>query len=281
LVASYWLGMGGWRRWAAVLLIGVVSAAVALGAPGNFARKAAVAPHTLGGAASSWVRTVTVDLGAWATNGTLLAATVLTYPWLVGLWRKSPLYGRVSRVWLLALPVAYVGLMGLMMAPACLGSGAVAGRVANVVFLVFLLGWFPVVVAVGASVSDRSVGRLYRPIGVMAGLVVVVGMLTQGNFPAAVRDLTRRAPRTNRELTQRYAIIRDAKARGQADVVVPRLTSPQAMIYLMDLSENADDQFNQAAARYFGVRSIAVAHELPPAAPLPRLFHPPQDQDRK
>ncbi len=75
-------------------------------------------------------------------------------------------------------------------------------------------------------------------------------------YAAVVKDLQTTAPLYRRELRQRYAHIRDARQRGERDVVVEPIRSVPSQLYILDLFACTEGWPNSSYAEHFGVRSV-------------------------
>jgi hypothetical protein len=165
--------------------------------------------------------------------------------------------------------VAFVSWLLIMAAyfwlPVWALYGKVPGRTQGSLYTIFLLGWIINVVlwmparsAGQVPLRDRSIDFLRV---VFCG-ILVLGMFEQGNFRLAVRELkNHRLQDFYREHQAWQGRIRDAKQRGELDVVLPAIQSwPQILnIGATLISEDPMNSRNMTTALYFGLRSICVS----------------------
>jgi hypothetical protein len=103
-------------------------------------------------------------------------------------------------------------------------------------------------------------GRVARAARVAAlgatGLTLVVG----GNSRKALDDLAHgRLQGWSVSMDERYDLLRAALREGTTDLVLPPAPELPRLFPRMDWSDDPDDWRNACAARYFGLRSIALA----------------------
>lgn len=198
-------------------------------------------------------------LWAWSTQPLLLLTTLLAAPAACrAADRARARFPGLGASW---VPVAALALTGALVWVSVFpswwskGAGAIP-RTLNVSYAVFLMGW---AIAVGLFAALRVV-RFERGFARLSAIALsgaaVYVFLTHDVYAAAVRDLATSAPVYRRELRQRYAQIRAAKARGDRDVVVEPITSPPSQLFILDLFACTEGWPNSSYAEHFGLRSI-------------------------
>ena len=260
------------RAWGGLLLCALVGSAVALLAPGNFARLAAAQPGgraavspvaVLGHAAENLTQFLTAPPQALV----LVLAPLLLGPLLVR-WRHHRPTG--FRLPLAAgLGVLVVGLAASFVLLAYVSLGQAPGRTLSFLWMWLLLGWVSVLwAAVPAQVAPavrRHLGQAHWPAVGFAALVLLVGTERY----AWVEWLCS-APRWRAQHEARFAQMREAARRGQHTVALEPLSgfTPH---YLSVIGEtlyyhpNGPDQQhnNRVTGQWFGLDSVDLAR--PPA----------------
>lgn len=77
-----------------------------------------------------------------------------------------------------------------------------------------------------------------------------------GNIPRAYYDLFFRAAAYNEQMQQREQIIKEKKAAGIKDIVLPSLTSPPSTIHFLDMTADANHWINALYAGHYEVEKI-------------------------
>jgi hypothetical protein len=96
-----------------------------------------------------------------------------------------------------------------------------------------------------------------------AHIVLILGILLQGNIPKSVKDLLRYAPNYSSQLEMRYDIITESIEKGEDTVEVMALTGyPPTTIYFGDITNDPTHRRNECYAAFFHLRSIATIRRL-------------------
>jgi hypothetical protein len=253
------------RRWlcACCLLAAFAGFLVVYAAPGNAVRRA---DFPLAADLSTTLR-LTVTQGVsnavpWVLDVRLLGATALVLLLAPAAITATPatraVGGRetaiVAGTWLCAIAAAFAAAswaIGMEM----------PWRTLNGVYLIFLLGWFWLLVMLTRQLSRRdppllAATPLMRRIAV--GLFVL-SMLLTGNTWQGVRDLRRSAPEYRLTLRNRWQSLEVAAKRGEQDVLVePLHVRPQSYITYFELRDDPAYWENWSVAHYFGLRTVAL-----------------------
>jgi hypothetical protein len=134
-------------------------------------------------------------------------------------------------------------------------------RTRNGIYLIFLLGWFWLLVMVTRQLHDQrppllTATPLIRRIA--AGLFVA-SMLLTGNTWEGARNLRRSAPEYRQALRARWEALRAAAARGESDVVIEPLEArPGSYITYFEVREDPEYWENWSIAHYFGLRTVVL-----------------------
>src|SRR5262249_43910868 len=149
---------------AATLVVALASGAVVWLAPGNSVRSAMYPGRHALVRSIALTAAQTLRFGAtWATSGSLLLTTVLFLPAAVVIARDAAAFRAISPVRVGALAAGLALIIPIAVFPAYWSTGVLGQhRTISVAFLVFLLLWFTLLIALYA------VGALPEP----AGLIV-------------------------------------------------------------------------------------------------------------
>jgi hypothetical protein len=187
------------------------------------------------------------------------------------LWGISLLFVRAAPALARRLGVAAGGvlpilwLLGLVCAchfPAYWAMGIKPpGRALANIWIVFLAGWFVLVLPLVARALRRRGCDLRSPrLATLGRALVVIGLFVPSNVPRAIADLgLGGALRHRSEQIERAATVAEAKRTGNKDVVlVPLLAKPRT-IWVDDLTADPADWRNRSYAAWHGLASVRVA----------------------
>ena len=105
----------------------------------------------------------------------------------------------------------------------------------------------------GAAAHDEFQQRL-----------AVLTLVLTGNAREGFADLAHgRIQRWSDSMDERYELIRTVTRAGPADLVLARPPDPPGLFARMDLSSDPGHWKNGCAARYFGLRSVALEKPAP------------------
>jgi hypothetical protein len=160
----------------------------------------------------------------------------------------------LTATWLGAIIVAFVA------ASWAIGMEMPA-RTRNGIYLIFLLGWFWLLVMVTRQLNDRTPPLLTATplMRRIAAALFVSAMLLTGNTWEGARNLRRSAPEYRQALRARWQALRAAAARGERDVVVDPLEArPGSYITYFEVREDPEYWENWSVAHYFGLRTVVL-----------------------
>lgn len=258
-----------WRRrdsrafWIGLLLIAIGATLVSVTAPGNYERYAgldnvAQLRLTTGFAALLYPPWVVLRLLYWLSNlglwASALVALVLTFP-VARAWLYSD--GAFERSWLMFPALWLIMIFALNGIGFAINRYPLPDRAESVVWLLFLLGWYPSFIilahfAVGQKIplDDR---RLIQP----AIVLLIISLLGTPNIFEAYKD-TYRGYRYAQELQDRFAAIQAAKDRGETDIVVDSISKPPLTLFATYLETDPNNFRNQCVSEYYQVKSIRL-----------------------
>lgn len=268
--ARYFRHSGG-LIWTLVLITTALSTAASFLAPGNAARKLlyqqGAQPSPIFLAVRSSYNFIE-NLGSWIADPVLLGATLLLLPTAISLGNQVSFLRQSSKkltIFLFCIAVWLVLILSTFFLP-YLAGGYPAKRVSNVVYLVFLLGWFLNLFLLTflffRGKSQHNIVPKY--ILISAQVVMIIGLLCRGNFISSIEELLLYAPDFRSQMSDRYALIQQESADNQKAVFVPALTKYPPMIVPMDaiqgqdISEDVNYVYNKCSAKFFNLDSIAI-----------------------
>jgi len=252
--------------WAACLVAALVGFLVVYVAPGNAVRRADFPmAGKLGVALRLTVKQGIQDVVPWVLDIRLQMGTAL----LLMLAPRALTGHRLRRestprdvmivalTWLVALVAAYAA-----------GSWAIGMnmpyRTLNGIYLVFLAGWFWVLVMLTRLFAGREDPLLIAtPLMCrVAAILFVAAMLLMGNTWRALVDLQGAAPVYSKAMRDRWRSLEAARARGEQDVVVEPLPAhPQSYMSYFELSQDPGNWVNWSVAHYFGLRTLRLSND--------------------
>ncbi|MDG4552551.1 MAG: DUF6056 family protein [Candidatus Contendobacter sp.] len=249
--------------WAGLLLIAIGAALVSVLAPGNYQRYSTLDQVTqlrlTPGVAlllyPPWVALRMLywlsNLGLWASA---LIVLVITFP-AAKTWLYSD--GSFNRSFLL-FPVLWIFMIFVLNGIGFLiNRYPLPDRAESVVWLLFLLGWYPSFIILAHFTVGRTIPlddrRLIQP----AIVLLAISLLGSPNIFEAYKD-TYRSSRYARELRDRFDAIRAAKNRGETEIVVGGISRPPLTLFTAYLETDPENFKNQCMSEYFEVRSIRL-----------------------
>jgi Family of unknown function (DUF6056) len=259
-----WLVNDG-RRWLCICCLIAASAGffVVYSAPGNRVRQA---DFPLASDPSTTLR-LTVKQGLsnvipWVLDVRLLSATALVLIIVPAAITAAPSRRKVNGREIAILAATWLCAIGAAFAAASWAIGMeIPARTRNGLYLIFLLGWFWLLVVLTRQLRGREPSLLtatpfMRRIAV--GLFVA-SMLLTGNTLQGVRDLRGAAPAYRHALRNRWHALEAAAARGERDVLIEPLQGrPESYITYFEVREDPEYWENWSVAHYFGLRTVAL-----------------------
>ncbi len=256
--------------WLVIAAVTILSAALLLLAPGNAVRAEHASPDTgqFWYAFSHAAYHAGVTLASWLAQPVLWLATAAFVPaalrlvYLSGA-RKDSSWPRFLVILCLVPGLIWLSFFGLWWAAATNPPG----RALNLIYLVFLAGWFAgVLELVGIAARRRPLAFTESvfpaPLRLMSAAVPVLFagfLLLHGQARTAYGDLLFRAPEYDRVMQDRYAsIVREKAAggeNGKPAMTFEAVASPPRVLMYTDIQEDHRNWRNTCFARYFGLGS--------------------------
>jgi len=128
-------------------------------------------------------------------------------------------------------------------------------------YVVFFHAWFALLFLVTRGEPRLPSSEPVRSLARAAALAATaLALVLTGNAREGFADLAHgRIQRWSDSMDERYELIRTVTRAGPADLVLARPPDPPGLFARMDLSSDPGHWKNGCAARYFGLRSIALA----------------------
>jgi hypothetical protein len=244
-----------WALMGFVIIAGVASYFVVF-APGNNVRLA-LYPHQQNIIASIKLSALSVvkSMFNWTVSLPILASTIIFMQYATTIISSKIKYKKKLLINPIISFFMFVMLLGASFFPTYWGTGeAPPIRTINVIYLFFLIGWFVnVYIFVDYFASKYGIIQTQLPKYVII-LMFIFSFLTlvkddNNNIRTAYADLiTGKALQYDRELTNRYKIIRESQ---ENKCEVNKLNELPETIYFDDITDNSEDWRNKEYATYF------------------------------
>lgn len=256
--------------WLVIAAVTILSAALLLLAPGNAVR----AEHASPDAGQFWFSFSHATyhagdtLAAWLAQPALWLATAAFVPaalrlvYLNGAGKNSS-WPRFLVILCLVAALIWLFFFGLWWAAATNPPG----RALNLIYLVFLAGWFAGVLELAGIAARRrplafTESVFPAPLRLVSAAVPVLFagfLLLHGQARIAYGDLLFRAPEYHRVMQDRYASIVREKAsgveNGKPAMTFEAVARPPRVLMYTDIQEDSRNWRNTCFARYFGLGS--------------------------
>jgi hypothetical protein len=130
-------------------------------------------------------------------------------------------------------------------------------RAESVVYLLFLLGWYPTLIILAHWLIGDGLQRIDRRWVAPAAALLLINLLGTPNVFEAYKD-SYRGYRYHQELQEREAAIQAAKKRGETDITVASLSHPPRTLFATDIATDPGNFRNQCMSEYYQVHSIRL-----------------------
>ncbi|MCC8999792.1 MAG: DUF6056 family protein [Candidatus Contendobacter sp.] len=249
--------------WVALLLIALGAALVSVLAPGNYERYAGLesfaqlrlTPWLAAFLYPPWVILRILywlsNLGLWASALILLATTFdVARSWLYieGRFRRS----------LLIFPALWIAMIFALNAIGFLVNRyPLPERAESVVWLLFLLGWYPSFIIIAHFLAGEKIQIASRRLIQSATVLLMISLLGSPNIFEAYKDIYR-GYRYAQEMRERVNTVQAAKSRGETEITVSSISRPPRTFFATDLDTNSLNPRNQCMSEYYEVKSIIL-----------------------
>ncbi len=264
-LASIRLGRPAAGLWAKLTAIALAGSIAAVFAPGNFARmdvldSTGMLRPSLWGAAVLYLPWVGLRMAYWLSNAGLWAAAALLFVSThsrvhSALFRNS----NFDRRWL-AVPLAWLGgLLVLNLLGFVVNRYPLPERAESVVYLLFLLGWFPTALIVGHYLLGNNPapsGQLAQPLLVA---VLAISLAGSPNVFEVYKD-SYRGYRYWKEMQARFSTLELARNGADRNAVVASISRPPRSLFATELATDPANFRNACMAAYFGLQSVRLGN---------------------
>ena len=260
LFAAAILGKRNALHWGIVLAACVAFTIFVIKAPGNAVRESfMVHRHDMKVSVDKTTEQTQALIKAWTLQPLLLVTTLLAWPYAGrAADRARARFPRLGAPWLPVLvALGTAGIVWISVFPSWWSKGTEAiPRTLVISQFAFFCGW-TVTVALLASQLEAKWREGFPRIAVpILGVALLFAFATHDTFEAVTKDLKVTAPAYRTEMRLRYRAIREAKARGEKDVVVEPVKSPPSQLFIIDLFACTEGWPNSSYAEAFGLDTI-------------------------
>jgi hypothetical protein len=244
--------------WLVISIVALVAAILSIACPGNVIREGTLVNNGyIWAAAIAFIPWVVLRVINWGANPAIWVSAVILY-FATREQVRAILYrnGQFEKGWLW-VPAVW-GL--LLVTTNCLGfivnHYPLPDRAETVVYLIFLLGCYPVSIIlahwfVPASQSDSLFAKS------LANVLLAISMVGSPSAFEAVKDIYR-GHRYSQEMTKRFQIVQESIMAGATDVVLPGATRPPRTIAVTELSTDPREVANVLMAKFYGLNTIRL-----------------------
>ncbi len=260
---AVWLRRDSRAFWLALLLIAAGATIISVLAPGNYQRYVGF-EHDAQLRPASWLAALLYlpwtalrllywlsNVGLWASALILLVTTFH--------FARARLYiaGKFKRSWL-ALPVLWITTLFMLNAIGFLiNKYPLPERAESVVWLLFLLGWYPSFIIIAHFLIGDKIPLNDRHLVRSATVLLIISLLGTPDIFEAYKDVYR-GYRYAQEMHERVNAIQAAKIRGETKIIVSSLSRPPRTFFATDLATDPQNPRNRCLSQYYEVESITL-----------------------
>jgi len=257
--------------WSSLLAVAVLSALLFILAPGNEERgQHLVARHQLFFSLVASMFQAVLWMLRWIWEPLLWLVTLIYAMWLIRHSPRSRVLRKIRCIHLLIVVPCWLAILyGCFFAGFWAMGDIIPPRTLNVVYFIFLIGWFASITIIVTNMQNTHGDLLNvignsdasRTIGVIVATVMIASMFNTQRFNVAQADLRSSAHRYSEIHDDRYERILSAKARNSNQIVkVPELREIDrpGTLFFMDIGDNWNSFPNPCCAKFFGIGGIAT-----------------------
>ncbi|MFH1039407.1 MAG: DUF6056 family protein [PVC group bacterium] len=249
------------RHWLIVLCICAAAAAIVYFSPGNSIRFAMASRSRDPVMVIPALKKAIGLVVAWSSSPGLLLLSILFAP-IAQITARAAFSdkGKTPR-WMLLIPVLWITGILISFIPSAWGLGKPPfPRTVNLIYFIFLTGWFSSLVILIPYFIDSTVnlGVILTRIRAAAKLLLIIVFALQPNTIDAAGDLIVYGPRFKSALEKRRELIQSSIARGETELRVQPLPVKPRSIFFNELTPNSKHWKNLSFARYHGLTSIVM-----------------------
>lgn len=257
--------------WIGLLVIASGVAIISLLAPGNIQRQASIdSAHDSMLRPGPWLAAVLYlpwvalrilywlsNLGLWVSAFILLVTTFNI--------AKARLYVQGTfRKGFLIFPAIWISLIFALSAIGFLiNRYPLPERAESVVYLLFLLGWYPSFIILGHFLVRDRIQCDGRRLILPAAALLLINLAGTPNVFEAYKDMYR-GYRYSQEMQKRLDTIQAAKNQGVTDMVVASLSHPPRTLFATDIATDPHNFRNECTRAYYQFKSIRLGDTVSP-----------------
>lgn len=205
----------------------------------------------------------------WITHPILICSTFLLLPVVNSFVLNYPNFLDHKffneKKYILAFLIFWISLIGVIFLIPFYGVGHWALRTLNVIYFIFLLGWFSGITLIVRYFTRLSQHRFLYPkfISLSVATLLLFGMIINSNFNIAFEDvlLTNRARSHLLQQQKRTDLILQAVSTNQKDIKVPPISMAKFPATISgpadELTDDPQRFPNNCVAEYFGLDAIS------------------------
>ena len=249
--------------WLTLLFIGTACMLISVLAPGNFQRFSNIDSDsmirpTLWLALLLYLPWSTLrilywlsSLGLWASAFVMLILTAekaRNILYREGVFRRS----------FLAVPVFWIcGIFVLNAIGFLINRYPLPERAESVVYLLFLLGWYPSFLIVGNFLAADKVNNHGKRFMLAAMILLLVSLLGAPNVFEGYKDIYR-GYRYTKEMRVRFAEIDAAAMRGDREITLTSISRPPRTLFATDITSDPKNFRNACLGNYYGFDAVKL-----------------------
>ncbi|HNY50493.1 MAG TPA: DUF6056 family protein [Smithella sp.] len=249
--------------WLTLLLIGIVFTFISVLAPGNFQRFSTIDGDSMirptpWMAVLLYIPWVMLRILYWLSNPGLWASAfvmlIFTAETAQNILYKEGMFRRSF----LAVPVFWIcGIFVLNAIGFLINRYPLPERAESVVFLFFLLGWYPSFLILGNFLAADNISNHGKRLMLAAMMLLLVSMLGAPNVFEGYKD-TYRGYRYTKEMQARFAQIDAAMKRGDKEITLASISRPPRTLFATDITSDPKNFRNACLGSYYGFDTVRL-----------------------
>lgn len=158
----------------------------------------------------------------------------------------------------LVVPLFWIGGIFTLNAVGFLINGyPLPERAESVVFLLFLLGWYPSFLILGHFIAGDGIRNLGGRFVLAAMALLLVSMMGTPNVFEGYKDAYR-GYRYASEMRERFAAIKAAKQRSETEITLGSISRPPRTLFAADLTSDPKNHRNACLSEYYGFNAVRL-----------------------
>lgn len=249
--------------WLTLLFIGIVFTLISVLAPGNFQRFSSIEGDAMirptpWMAVILYIPWVTLRILYWLSNPGLWASAFVMLIFTAESARNILYQEGPFRRSFLAVPVFWIcGIFALNAIGFLINRYPLPERAESVVFLFFLLGWYPSFLILGNFLAADHIRNHGKRLMLTTMILLLVGMLGAPNVFEGYKD-TYRGYRYAKEMQARFAQIDAAIQRGDKEITLSSISRPPRTLFATDITSDPKNFRNACLGTYYGFDTVKL-----------------------